>query len=347
MTLVSVVISNYNYAQYITEAVESVMNQTYKVFEIIIVNDGSQDNSLDIINGLMNKYQEKIILINQENKGQAASFNRAYEIAKGDIIAFLDADDYWYPRKLETIIQKHQDYAAIQHNLLINNVSKFTFLADGICKQQQLLEQYVFMGTIPTSGLSFLKEKLRNVFPIPEAQYKICADLYMKIMYLNDGDILSLDEALGCYRVHDLNNWYNSQFSSIEYNTQTLDLLNKRRFAQGKHVLVKESEAITFANVFLNSMKLSKEEQYIIFGTGALGSEMYKLLKANYNIIAFSNSFVKEKAMHEQEALISISEIKKDYPAAKIIISSTQINEIVEMLMNENIHSDQILIPRL
>ena len=94
---VSVIIPNYNYAQFVGEAVESVLNQTYKDIEIIVVNNGSTDNSINVLA----KYSKKILLINQENLGQSGARKSGLEVATGNYIAFLDADDKWDPRKIE------------------------------------------------------------------------------------------------------------------------------------------------------------------------------------------------------------------------------------------------------
>lgn len=94
---VSVIIPNYNYAQFVGEAIESVLNQTYKDIEIVVVNNGSTDNSMDVLT----KYSKKIRLINQENLGQSGARKSGLEMATGNFIAFLDADDKWHPEKIE------------------------------------------------------------------------------------------------------------------------------------------------------------------------------------------------------------------------------------------------------
>jgi glycosyltransferase involved in cell wall biosynthesis len=94
---VSVIIPNYNYAQYVGEAIESVMNQSYKDIEIVVVNNGSTDNSMEVLE----KYSKKILLINQENLGQSGARKTGLEAATGDYIAFLDADDKWDSKKIE------------------------------------------------------------------------------------------------------------------------------------------------------------------------------------------------------------------------------------------------------
>ena len=89
---VSVIIAAYNSAEFVVETLESVLNQTLEDFEIIIVNDGSTDNTLEILNDYASNY-DKITVIDQENSGPAMARNRGLDIAKGDFIFFFDADD--------------------------------------------------------------------------------------------------------------------------------------------------------------------------------------------------------------------------------------------------------------
>ena len=94
---VSVIIPNYNYARYIDQAIESVLNQTYKNIELIVVDNGSTDDSLHVLG----KYSDLIKLINQENLGQSGSRNSGLRAVTGSFIAFLDADDFWEKDKIE------------------------------------------------------------------------------------------------------------------------------------------------------------------------------------------------------------------------------------------------------
>ena len=81
MVKVSIILTAFNEERYIKKAIESILNQTFKDLELIVVNDGSTDHTLDIINGFDD---ERIVLINQENIGPGTSRNRALEIAKGE-----------------------------------------------------------------------------------------------------------------------------------------------------------------------------------------------------------------------------------------------------------------------
>ncbi len=97
--MISIVITCYNYANYVADAIFSALGQTYEKFEIIIVNDGSTDDSHDVISEFLP--HPRIKYIKQENAGQANAKNTGIRKAKGDFIAFLDADDMWEPDKLE------------------------------------------------------------------------------------------------------------------------------------------------------------------------------------------------------------------------------------------------------
>src|SRR5215813_5615142 len=97
----SVLINNYNYGRFLAECIESVLSQDFADWEIIVVDDGSTDESADVLAG----YGDRIISIMKANGGQASCFNAGFAAASGDIIVLLDADDMFLPGKLSTIIE--------------------------------------------------------------------------------------------------------------------------------------------------------------------------------------------------------------------------------------------------
>lgn len=98
--LISVILPVYNGSKYLSESIESIMNQTYKNIEIIIINDGSKDNSLDIINEYSDK-DDRIKVISRENKGLITSLNEAIDNSNGKYIARMDQDDICLLNRLE------------------------------------------------------------------------------------------------------------------------------------------------------------------------------------------------------------------------------------------------------
>ncbi len=105
MPKVTVIMPVYNAEKYVEEAINSVLNQTFKGFELIIVNDCSTDNSKEVIEKTIANDNRVILIDLKENKGKAHALNRALEVAKGKFICFLDADDIYFSDKLEQQIK--------------------------------------------------------------------------------------------------------------------------------------------------------------------------------------------------------------------------------------------------
>ena len=110
--LVSIITPCYNGSRYITETIESVIKQTYLNWEMIVVDDGSKDNSADIVRRYSKK-DNRIMLVQQKNAGSAAARNNGIRRAKGQYIALLDADDLWEPEFLEKQIKFMKEKDAI------------------------------------------------------------------------------------------------------------------------------------------------------------------------------------------------------------------------------------------
>ncbi|REL33828.1 glycosyltransferase [Rhodohalobacter sp. SW132] len=104
---ISVIVPLYNKEKYITETIHSVLNQKYKNFEIIVVNDGSTDNSVNKVRDIKD---EKVKLVNKNNGGEATARNRGIEEANYKLISFLDADDIWYDDYLLNMVDLIKEY---------------------------------------------------------------------------------------------------------------------------------------------------------------------------------------------------------------------------------------------
>ncbi|NOJ73713.1 glycosyltransferase [Paenibacillus alvei] len=123
--IVSIIIPSYNHGKYIGQAIESVLNQTYKDFELIIVDDCSPDNSVDIIK----QYSDNRIklFVNEKNEGAVYTTNRAIKLTSGKYIALLNSDDLWESNKLEmqvNFIESNQDIDAVFSNAKFINESQ-------------------------------------------------------------------------------------------------------------------------------------------------------------------------------------------------------------------------------
>lgn len=101
MSLVSVIVPVYNRAGYVCEAIESILNQSYREVEVVLINDGSTDDTIDVLMRYQNTHPTRVIVIDQKNSGQVVARNNGIKKASGKYIAFLDSDDTWAENKLE------------------------------------------------------------------------------------------------------------------------------------------------------------------------------------------------------------------------------------------------------
>ena len=118
----SVIVPVYNTSKYLPKCLDSIINQSLKDIEIIIVNDGSSDNSVEVIKKYQNKYKDKIVFIDKENGGQGSARNLGIKKAQGDYIGFVDSDDF-----IEKTMYEEMYESAIDNNsdIVICNISDY------------------------------------------------------------------------------------------------------------------------------------------------------------------------------------------------------------------------------
>ena len=111
MPILSILIPVYNVEKYLAQCLESVINQTLSDIEIIVINDGSKDNSLNIIKDFAAK-DKRIIVIDKENEGYGKSMNRGLDVASGKYIGIVESDDWIEPNMYEKLISTAEKYKA-------------------------------------------------------------------------------------------------------------------------------------------------------------------------------------------------------------------------------------------
>ena len=206
--MISVLINNHNYGEFIGEAIESVLNQSYKDFEIVIVDGDSTDNSREIIMSYVEKFPKIITAVFKPTSGQAAAFNVGYKLCRGDILAFLDSDDYFLENKLEKIAKWHQEYDFIGHSRTLHGADGKLKSTDTVVdvyeERSKLLKKYGFIYTygLITSCCSMTRKMADLIFPMPEDGYITFADCYVKVLAQYYGNIKFFEEPLSYYRVH-------------------------------------------------------------------------------------------------------------------------------------------------
>ncbi len=216
--LASIIIDNYNYGRFLKDAINSALSQTYQPLEVIVVDDGSIDNSRAIIES----YGDKIFSIFKENGGQASAFNAGFNKSRGDIILFLDADDLLYPTALEKVIplftdkkiaKVHWSLAVINEaGILTNEVIPNHPLPEGNFREHALRNGPPFFLNPPTSGNAWSRSFIYSILPMPEKNFIIGADTYFFEMVALFGAVKTTDEIQGAYRIHGRNNYNNKSF---------------------------------------------------------------------------------------------------------------------------------------
>jgi glycosyltransferase involved in cell wall biosynthesis len=210
--LVSVVINNYNYQHFLVRCINSALSQTYAKTEVIVVDDGSTDNSREVIE----RYRGRIVPVYKSNGGQASALNRGFEYARGDFLVFLDSDDELLPSALERVAEVFGQNENISHVIFRLQVvdaenrptgallpSSRLQLASGNI-QKQLIRNRSYTHP-PTSGHVFRKSAITEIMPIPELVFRKGAAAYLVYTVDIVGELRSIDEPLGLYRIHNTN----------------------------------------------------------------------------------------------------------------------------------------------
>lgn len=209
--LVSIIINNYNYETFLRKAIDSALAQTYRHFEVIVVDDGSTDSSRAIISS----YGDRIIPVFQENGKQGAAFNNGFSHSHGDIILFLDSDDYLLKHALENIVSVWKpEISKVHYRLQVVDTNgeptgayyppRHQPLASGEV-WKVLLENGAYTG-VSTSGNAISRHALAKVTPIPY-EYRLTSDDYLSTLIPFYGEVAAVDEPLGAYRIHTSNQW--------------------------------------------------------------------------------------------------------------------------------------------
>jgi glycosyltransferase involved in cell wall biosynthesis len=212
--LVSVLITTYNYGRFIEEAIESALSQDFPSdqMEVLVVDDGSTDDTAERVR----KYASKVRYFYQPNGGQASALNLGFVKARGEIIALLDGDDFFFPGKLARVVEAFEQDPAlgmVYHpmqgwNMQTNECRESHYpLVSG--SPLENLERFLwYFG--PGTCVSYRRRSLDRLLPIPE-HIRMLADDYPGSLVVFVAPILALPECLSAYRVHGKNSFQNDE----------------------------------------------------------------------------------------------------------------------------------------
>lgn len=204
LPLVSIIIPTFNSARYITDAIESVFKQKYPNYEILVVDDGSTDDTAQIIR----KFSDQIIYIYKPNGGPASARNLGIKRSNGEYIAFLDADDCWLPDKLDlqiNFLKKNPEFALVHSNtwILENDTDPYLSFIDskppsGMVFNDLFLNNHINLLTVTLRRESFDKtngfDETKDIVGFEDY------DLWLRIAL--EYPIAYLDKIVSIYRIH-------------------------------------------------------------------------------------------------------------------------------------------------
>jgi glycosyltransferase involved in cell wall biosynthesis len=207
--LVTALINTYNYGHFVEQAIDSVLGQDYPGgrVEIVVVDDGSTDDTSERVK----KYGSRVQYFKKPNGGQASAFNLGFQMAKGEVIALLDADDYWLPGKLSRVARAFEEMprvGLVYHRRTEMN-SETGKSAEGNFAEcrgylPENIEKLLEYRVMPTSSLSFSHEVLARMMPMPEV-IRLQADAYLALVAVFLAPVASVPENLSVYRLHGKN----------------------------------------------------------------------------------------------------------------------------------------------
>ena len=204
MTKVTTVIPAYNVEHYIREAIESVLFQTYKDIELIVVDDGSTDRTTEIVKNFGSKIE---YVRHAENKGLSVARNTGIRQAKGKYLAFLDADDIWIPTKIEEqvkLLEGNEDLALVYSNChkIDRSGAHMGMLLDSVKLHRGFVLKDLLLSSFITTSSVVIKKQVLDEIGVFDEHFFVSQDfdLYLRIAECHKIDFV--DAPLLKYRVH-------------------------------------------------------------------------------------------------------------------------------------------------
>jgi glycosyltransferase involved in cell wall biosynthesis len=208
----AIIINNFNYARFLGEAIESALGQTWANREVIVVDDGSTDDSREVLK----QYGNDIITVLKPNGGQGSAYNAGWEASRSELVCFLDADDTLFPNAMEAAVALFEDPAAVKVQWPLHVVDQRGHwhgkLSTKVAPPEgDLRDRVISDGPLYdfhyTTGSAYRADFLGEVFPMPEAPYRNGGDVYLITLAPVYGKLRTSTQALGTYRAHGRNNY--------------------------------------------------------------------------------------------------------------------------------------------
>jgi glycosyltransferase involved in cell wall biosynthesis len=221
MQKVSIVISNHNYGTFLEAAIQSALAQTYCACEVIVVDDGSTDNSAEILE----RYRDRVQVCSIPHQGETATRNFGFSRCSGDLICFLDSDDGLHADAAERVVKSWRpEFAKVQYPLRVvdhQGIDQRLLMPRCRLDSGNVLPSLLRTGryiTSPGSGNFYARPFLEGIVPVPTDEWPQSFDSYAAASAGFAGKIGAIQEPLGYYRVHRNNMTRSVNSGAIEYS---------------------------------------------------------------------------------------------------------------------------------
>lgn len=232
--LVSIAMCTYNGEKFLRPQLDSLIDQDYQNLEIIIVDDGSQDRSIEIINEYCAQHKHIRFTQNTNNLGFKANFAKAIELCRGDFIALCDQDDIWFPHKISTLVDEIGDNMLIYSKVSMidehGNPLNREFPANKNRVQGRCNLSFLFTNCVTGHACLFRKELVKYALPIPEGMdYH---DRWLAFVASSIGTIKASHSTLSSYREHCNNAVLSRKHRIKKTQSKILQLIRKLKKEQ-------------------------------------------------------------------------------------------------------------------
>ncbi len=259
--LVSILINNYNYGQFVGGAIESALSQTYSNCEVIVVDDGSTDTSRETIS----RFADRIVSVFKSNGGQSSAFNAAFSRARGEIVCFLDSDDLFLPTKVEQVVQildgQPREWCFHHLQWTDRDLNPVEMPENRYHSGDRDVRSDVLSFTPPaTSGLAFTRRLMEQIMPMPES-IRITSDNYLKFSAMALAPGYYIEEQLAQQRIHGNNAYTGRKDGTLEAEVQIETALGLRKQCPAQRQLWNRMYADGLAMKFRNRLSAGGVER--------------------------------------------------------------------------------------
>ena len=259
--LVSVLMPVYNGEKYLFEAIQSILNQTYQNFEILIIDDCSTDNSVRIIQSINDKRVR--FLQNKENLGQTKTLNKGIYIAKGKYIARQDQDDLSENLRLElqvNYLEKYPDIKLVGSSInFIDNRGNLITKRKAVIGHNKIINAFSIDNQIAHSSAMFCKSTATKLNGY-SLEYKISQDFEFWLRFANENKLDNLDENLISIRMHEAQTLKNKKKNKNYY----FEFMKVYQFLLDNHLLNKKSKKLSQLKILLYTYYYENKLFYFI-----------------------------------------------------------------------------------